>query len=77
MSDVPNPGSREALKLGCRCPVMDNNHGQWPPFPADEGRAAGWWLSTRCPVHGSWQGAEARPRWLQENPDGFSITDRD
>jgi len=23
----PNPGSEEARKLGCICPVMDNSHG--------------------------------------------------
>ena len=22
---IPNPGSDEARKLGCRCPVLDNN----------------------------------------------------
>lgn len=26
--DVPNPGSAEALNLGCRCPVLDNAHGR-------------------------------------------------
>jgi len=25
---TPNPGSDEALKRGCRCPVMDNCHGR-------------------------------------------------
>jgi len=25
---VPNPGSDEAKKQGCLCPVMDNNHGE-------------------------------------------------
>jgi len=23
----PNPGSDEAIKLGCKCPVLDNEHG--------------------------------------------------
>jgi hypothetical protein len=28
MTDTPNPGSDEALALGCTCPVLDNGHGQ-------------------------------------------------
>ena len=27
MTTTPPPGSPEAVKLGCRCPVMDNHHG--------------------------------------------------
>jgi hypothetical protein len=42
----PNPGSDEARELGCRCPVMDNNHGKWPPYPPD-----GWWMRADCPLH--------------------------
>jgi len=42
----PNPGSNAALKLGCRCAVMDNNHGKWSPYPPD-----GWWISENCPLH--------------------------
>ncbi|MAH48459.1 hypothetical protein CMI37_21720 [Candidatus Pacearchaeota archaeon] len=26
-AETPNPGSDEALRLGCLCPVLDNNHG--------------------------------------------------
>jgi hypothetical protein len=37
-----NPGSKEAQKLGCRCPVMDNEE-------MPEGR---WWISADCPIHG-------------------------
>ena len=25
---IPNPGSDEAIKQGCTCPVMDNEHGR-------------------------------------------------
>lgn len=40
---VPNPGSDEALELGCTCPVLDNGHG----------RGAGpFWINEGCPVHG-------------------------
>ena len=44
---TPNPGSRFARDQGCRCPVLDNNHGQWPPQPPD-----GWWINPDCPLHG-------------------------
>jgi hypothetical protein len=27
-SAIPNPGSNEALLLGCQCPVLDNGHGR-------------------------------------------------
>ena len=42
----PNPGSDAAVKAGCTCAVMDNNHGKWPPYPPD-----GWWITGGCPVH--------------------------
>jgi hypothetical protein len=42
----PNPGSDEALAAGCKCPVIDNNYGQIPPFPPD-----GWYMIVGCPVH--------------------------
>lgn len=42
----PNPGSAEALALGCRCPVLDNGHG----------KGSGWglgafWISDACELH--------------------------
>lgn len=43
---APNPGSDEARALGCRCPVFDNNHGRFAPWPPD-----GWWVVEDCPVH--------------------------
>ena len=42
----PNPGSNKAIKMGCGCAVLDNNHGKWPPYPPD-----GWWITAGCPVH--------------------------
>mgnify|MGYP001620046777 CR=1 FL=1 len=44
---TPNPGSPEAIKAGCLCPVVDNAHGK------------GWmgsgefWMSEDCPLHGT------------------------
>ena len=26
-NDVPPPGSKGAIKMGCTCPVIDNRHG--------------------------------------------------
>jgi hypothetical protein len=42
----PNPGSDEAREQGCKCPVLDNNHGKFAPWPPD-----GWWMNESCPVH--------------------------
>jgi hypothetical protein len=52
MSDAPNPGSGEAVELGCTCPVIDNHYGEgvpmWP-FPWQEGHS--WWINADCPLH--------------------------
>lgn len=46
MSNLPNPGSNEAVQQGCLCPVLDNRHGD------DElGRTRGFWINGGCPVH--------------------------
>ena len=43
MTDRPNPGSDEAIALGCTCPVLDNGHGRGSgPF----------WITVDCPLHG-------------------------
>jgi hypothetical protein len=44
MSVKPNPGSDEAIALGCKCPVIDNGHGK--------GRGDGlFWFNGDCPIH--------------------------
>jgi uncharacterized radical SAM superfamily Fe-S cluster-containing enzyme len=45
---TPNPGSDEARRLGCLCPIVDNNHGQgmW----REGGRQ--FWINSDCPMHG-------------------------
>lgn len=49
MPKQPNPGSEEAHAKGCKCPILDNNHGR--------GRGDGsFWISGDCPLHA------ARPR---------------
>ena len=49
---VPNPGSAAAEQLGCKCPVMDNHHGDGivggfggtPDNPV-------FWQTDACEVH--------------------------
>ena len=43
---APNPGSNEALSLGCTCPVMDNGHGR-----GNMGQPHVFVYSVGCPVH--------------------------
>ena len=43
-TQVPNPGSQEAQRQGCTCPVIDNHYGA--------GRPGGlYWYTAGCPVH--------------------------
>lgn len=49
----PNPGSEEAIKAGCLCPVMDNNNGKGLPIPDKDGTVrTAFWMSGDCPLHG-------------------------
>lgn len=45
---TPNPGSDEALALGCLCPVMDNCHGQGAYGPGSDV----FWVDDSCKLHG-------------------------
>lgn len=45
---VPNPGSDEAIAIGCKCPVMDNCHGQGY-LVAGSGAFC---IHSNCPIHG-------------------------
>lgn len=44
-----NPGSKEAVKNGCTCPVLDNAHGHGH---LGHGGSFGWWIDVECPLHG-------------------------
>jgi hypothetical protein len=57
---TPNPGSDEAIKGGCRCPVLDNGHGQGCGWPSKDGGPT-FWISGDCPMH--------RPELKQEGED--------
>lgn len=40
----PNPGSDDAVRDGCTCPILDNNRGR--------GRKDGtFWITEHCPLH--------------------------
>jgi hypothetical protein len=47
MSDLPKPGSPEAVKQGCTCPVIDNRYGRGIRDGSDE-----FWFNLTCPLHG-------------------------
>ncbi len=44
----PNPGSDEAIKAGCQCPILDNCHGKG----AYDGKDGVYWINEECPLHG-------------------------
>lgn len=47
---LPNPGSLEAQKRGCLCPVMDNRRGLGAYMDAN-GKPV-FWQVVSCPLHG-------------------------
>lgn len=47
------PGSDEALRKGCRCPVLDNAYGR-----GVMGAGRDWYISGDCPLHA--RAAESR-----------------
>jgi hypothetical protein len=47
------PGSPEAVKSGCTCPIMDNNRGEGrrePRNPNDPDLTQ-FWVNGDCPIH--------------------------
>ncbi len=44
---IPNPGSDEAIALGCKCPTLDNAHGKGARGDPDL-----FWINKDCPIHG-------------------------
>jgi len=55
MKPVPNPGSPEAVELGCLCPVHDNARGRGAAM-TDNGPV--FWQNANCPLHGSKEGSK-------------------
>lgn len=50
-----NPGSLQAIKNGCTCPVLDNGHGRGH---LGDGEKFGWWINAGCPLHGQTKSPE-------------------
>lgn len=48
---VPNPGSKQAIAQGCKCPVIDNHYGQG--VPRGDGVNFDFWMVEDCPLHGT------------------------
>ena len=47
---IPNPGTQDAIDMGCTCPVIDNHYGKGTPLDDDGGVA--FWYVQECPIHG-------------------------
>ena len=45
---LPNPGSDEAVAIGCTCPVLDNGRGRGIVLNGERR----WWITASCPLHG-------------------------
>ena len=60
---VPNPGSDEALELGCTCPVIDNGHGKgmYGGQVTDEHGRTMFIFHEACPIHGVHTGTMYEP----------------
>ena len=56
----PNPGSCEAIKKGCLCPVLDNHHGE-----GYRGRKDVFIRNGDCPLHDK--------KWLTQLQDRESL----
>jgi hypothetical protein len=51
MSDkTPNPGTKEAIEAGCKCPRMDNDWGKGAYN--DENGNPLFWYNSDCQLHG-------------------------
>ena len=63
-NNIPNPGSDEAIAIGCNCPVLDNNHGD-----PELGRIRGFVYRSDCPVHGAKMDSERETLPNIESPE--------
>ena len=50
MSATPNPGSLEAIELGCTCPRVDNGRGRGSGRFDQAGNPM-FWVNGGCPLH--------------------------
>lgn len=62
-----NPGSPEAVAIGCRCPILDNGHGR-----GYMGQAGVFVYAQPCPLHGHFVGALPNTQGQSNKPaDGL------
>lgn len=47
----PNPGSKEAIKAGCICPVLDNAQGKGTLAWGGMTESPNFWITAGCPLH--------------------------
>ncbi len=48
MTPIPNPGSEEAVAMGCSCPIIDNHYGEGIRYSA----VPCFWINADCLLHG-------------------------
>jgi hypothetical protein len=51
----PYPGSADAVKAGCTCPIFDNKKGQGAFINTNTNEPM-FWVNDRCPMHAATQG---------------------
>lgn len=49
---IPNPGSPEAVRQGCKCPVIDNGHGAGYMGQHMPDGTPVFVFNVECPLHG-------------------------
>ena len=49
---TPNPGSKEARDLGCKCPVIDNGYGIGILGGIMMNGKPQFYFDSECPIHG-------------------------
>ena len=52
-----NPGSDEAVKAGCLCPIIDNARGRGCGRRGKDGEPL-FWINGNCPLHGFKKGGD-------------------
>lgn len=57
--DSPNPGSPHAIKLGCQCPGIVNQHGRGMRTDPKTGERQ-YWIPASCDLHSDWEMADAQ-----------------
>ena len=51
MFNPPNPGSQEAIALGCVCGEEENGFGDGDPTRKRPDGSPQFWIALHCPVH--------------------------